>query len=215
MAVAARTSRSEAPDRTAANARPRGAARREALLEAVLRIVADVGADSVTHRRVAEEAGLPLASTTYWFDSKEHLLTAALELAAERDSARLLAQTAVAASGADSPEALIEAAVAAIVDPETSSAPSASRRSLMATYALLLEAARRPALREVATRWTEVYLLTVGQLLERAGSRRPREDAELLLGAADGLLLEQLASGLDTDPRPQLHRLATALVSAR
>ena len=57
--------------------RPRGAARREALLEAVLRIVADVGPDAVTHRRVAEEAQLPLASTTYWFDSKEHLLTAA------------------------------------------------------------------------------------------------------------------------------------------
>ena len=70
-------------------ARPRGAARRESLLQAVLKIVADVGADAVTHRRVAEVAGLPLASTTYWFDSKEHLLTAALELAAERDMARL------------------------------------------------------------------------------------------------------------------------------
>ena len=74
--------------------RPRGAARREALLEAVLRIVAEVGADAVTHRRVAEVAGLPLASTTYWFDSKEHLLTAALELAAERDIARRLQEFA-------------------------------------------------------------------------------------------------------------------------
>jgi len=69
--------------------RPRGAARREALLEATLRIVADTGADAVTHRRVAEVAQLPLASTTYYFDSKEELLTAALELAAERDMARL------------------------------------------------------------------------------------------------------------------------------
>src|SRR5580692_6501682 len=69
--------------------RPRGAARREALLEATLRIVADTGADAVTHRRVAEVAQLPLASTTYYFDSKEELLTAALELAAERDLARL------------------------------------------------------------------------------------------------------------------------------
>ena len=69
--------------------RPRGAARREALLEAVLAIVADVGPDAVTHRRVAEQAQLPLASTTYWFDSKEDLLTAALELAARRDVARL------------------------------------------------------------------------------------------------------------------------------
>src|SRR5947209_20177253 len=83
--MASTTTSHAAPD----GPRPRGAARREALLEAVLRIVAEVGPDAVTHRRVAEMAGLPLASTTYWFDSKEHLLTAALELAAERDTARL------------------------------------------------------------------------------------------------------------------------------
>ena len=70
-----------APRRRGAKPAPRGPARREALLEAVLQLVADVGADAVTHRRVAEVAGLPLASTTYWFASKEHLLTAALELA--------------------------------------------------------------------------------------------------------------------------------------
>ena len=38
---------------------------------------------------MADEAGLSLASTTYYFESKEHLLTAALERAAERDIARL------------------------------------------------------------------------------------------------------------------------------
>jgi DNA-binding transcriptional regulator YbjK len=59
------------------------------LLEATLKIVGEVGADAVTHRRVAEVADLPWASTTYYLDSKEHLLTAALEFAAERDIARL------------------------------------------------------------------------------------------------------------------------------
>ena len=189
--------------------RPRGPARREALLEAVLRIVADVGADAVTHRRVAEVAQLPLASTTYWFDSKDHLLTAALELAAERDTARLLAHAAQlsAVVGSDA----LDAAVAAIAQP-LDEGLKASRGSLMATYALLLEAARRPALQEVARRWTEVYLVTLGQLLERGGSGRPRDDAELLLGAADGLLLEQLASGEISDLRQRLRRLAGALV---
>ena len=71
--------------------RPRGAARREALLDAVLQVVAEEGVDAVTHRRVADVAGLPLASTTYWFESKEHLLMAALERAAERDIERLQA----------------------------------------------------------------------------------------------------------------------------
>jgi DNA-binding transcriptional regulator YbjK len=191
--------------------RPRGAARREALLEAVLRIVADVGADAVTHRRVAEEAGLPLASTTYWFDSKEHILTAALELAAERDTARLLEYAAEVARSVSNQDDALEAAVAAIYEP-LDDGLQASRGSLMATYALLLEAARRPALREIASRWTEVYLLTLGQLLELAGSSRPREDAELLLAAADGLLIEQLSTGASIDLRPRLRRLAKLLV---
>jgi DNA-binding transcriptional regulator YbjK len=189
------------------NPRPRGAARREALLEAVLQIVAEVGADAVTHRRVAQVAELPLASTTYWFDSKEHLLTAALEFAADRDVARLHAVAAELARGAGT----VDAVVAAIVEP-TDGGLQASRGSLTATYALLLEAARRPALRAVARRWTDAYIDTVGGLLERAGSACPREDAKLLLGAADGLLIEQLASGEAFDLRPQLRRLATALL---
>jgi TetR/AcrR family transcriptional regulator, regulator of biofilm formation and stress response len=187
--------------------RPRGAARREALLEAVLKIVADTGPDAVTHRRVAEVAELPLASTTYWFDSKEHLLTAALELAADRDTARLLQHAADAQRSGVDP---LDAAVAAIVDPPLDPQQS-SRTSLVASFALLLEAARRPALQEVSRRWTEVYLLTLSRLLEAGGSSRPREDAELLLGAADGLLIEQLATGAADDLRPRLRRLAAVL----
>jgi DNA-binding transcriptional regulator YbjK len=190
--------------------RPRGAARREALLEAVLRIVAEVGPDAVTHRRVAQVAELPLASTTYWFQSKEHLLTAALELAAERDTARLLEYASGAGARTSHP---LDAVVAAIVDSCDDPAQS-NRGSLIAAFALLLEAARRPALREIARRWTEAYLQTLGQLLAGAGSRRPREDAELLLGAADGLLIEQLATGGDDDLRPRLRRLAAVLVAS-
>lgn len=191
-------------------ARPRGAARREALLEAVLRIVAEVGGDAVTHRRVAEVAGLPLASTTYWFASKEQLLTAALELAAERDTQRLLAFTATSGQSEIDP---LDAAVDAIVDCDLGC--QANRGSTMASYALLLEAARRPPLQEIARRWTEAYLLVVGRLLESAGSRSPRADAELLLGAADGLVIEQLAMGIDEDVRPRLRRLAGVLVGAQ
>lgn len=203
-----------AMSKTPQNPRPRGAARREALLEAVLRIVAEIGADAVTHRRVAEVADLPLASTTYWFESKDHLLTAALELAAERDTARLLAYAGAAESDAGGARVdRLDVVVGAITDCDDGT--SANRGSLIATFALLLEAARRPALREISGRWTEVYLLTLGRLLERAGSRRPREDAELLLGAADGLLIEQLASGVDGDLHPRLRRLAGALVGDR
>jgi DNA-binding transcriptional regulator YbjK len=177
----------------------------------VLRIVAEVGADAVTHRRVAEVAQLPLASTTYWFDSKEHLLTAALELAADRDTARLHDyERALDAAAAVDP---VDAAAAAITEPLDDDL-TASRGSLTATYALLLEAARRPALQEIAARWTEAYIVTLSALMGRAGSVRPREDAQLLLAAADGLLIGQLATGSRGDLRPRLSRLAASLVQS-
>jgi DNA-binding transcriptional regulator YbjK len=197
-----------AASRARATARPRGAARREALLDAALLIVADVGADAVTHRRVAEVAGLPLASTTYWFQSKEHLLTAALQLAAERDIAWLHDLAGAGDEGSDP----IESVVAAIATPLHDGLPC-TRASLTATYALLLEAARRPALREIAGRWQEAYVATLGALLEQAGSTRPREDAGLMLAAADGLLIAELARGGASDLRPRLRRLATILVN--
>lgn len=188
--------------------RPRGAARRTALIEATLQILAEVGADAVTHRRVAEVAGLPLASTTYWFDSKEDLLTAALRHAAEQDMARL---EAFAASAPDTPDP-VGTAVGAVVGPADVQS-QASRASLLASYTLLLEAARRPALRDLSLRWTTAYLDALQPMLELAGSRSPREDAELLLAAADGLLMVQLALGRVSDPTSRLRRLVAALVA--
>lgn len=192
------------------HARPRGAARREALLDAVLLVVAEVGVDAVTHRRVAEVAGLPLASTTYWFESKEHLLTAALERAAERDIERLREFLDEALAPTADPLATL---VRAILGPVEDSG-QAGRTWLLATYALMLEAARRPGLREITTRWTDAYLDALHPLLAAAGSRYPRDDAELVLAAADGLLVEQLASDDTSDLAPRLRRLADALVKS-
>ena len=170
--------------------------------------MAEVGADAVTHRRVAEAADLPLASTTYWFESKQHLLTAALERAADRDIERLRAFVRQPAKGRTDPLEVAVDAILASVD----ATGQASRGSLLATYALLLEAARRPALRAVTRRWTDAYLGALHHLLELAGSRDPSADAALLLAAADGLLVEQLATGECSELRPQLGRLAAALV---
>ena len=197
------------PVRTSSGSRPRGTARREALLDAVLRIVAEVGADAVTHRRVAQVAGLPLASTTYWFESKEHLLTAALERAAEQDVARLHTFLSDAPEEVGDPLGL---AIDAILDPVQQTGQS-TRGVLIATYTLMLEAARRPSLREMVRRWTDAYLDALARVLALAGSEDPREDAALLLAAADGLLVTQLATGDTSEVGPQLRRLAAALVN--
>jgi DNA-binding transcriptional regulator YbjK len=53
--------------------------RRQLILDTTLRLIAAGGIDSVTHRKVADAAGIPLGSTTYYFDSREHLLGEAFE----------------------------------------------------------------------------------------------------------------------------------------
>jgi DNA-binding transcriptional regulator YbjK len=174
----------------------------------VLKIIGEVGADSVTHRRVAEVADLPLASTTYYFESKEHLLTAALELAAERDIARLDEFAIEPGDGSDP----IDLVVAAVLDPVNETLPG-RRGSVIANYGLLLEAARRPALRSLVRRWIDAYIVALGRLLEAAGSTNTTADAVLLLAAADGLLIAQLATGDYAELSPHLRRLANALVT--
>src|SRR3954470_15650445 len=82
MATAARppTSRAEASERL-----------REAIVAATVRIVARDGVGAVTHRRVAEEAGVSLFSTTWHFASKGEILEAALRWTAQREVERVAA----------------------------------------------------------------------------------------------------------------------------
>src|SRR3954453_4527359 len=62
--------------------------RREEILEATLQVIGRSGREAVTHRAVAEEAGVPLGSTTYYFDSRDDLLGQALEYVARSEAER-------------------------------------------------------------------------------------------------------------------------------
>src|SRR4051794_34000809 len=64
---------------TAAASTPKGERRRAALVEAAAELLVEGGFDAVRHRAVADRAGLPLASTTYYFDSLDELVMAAVE----------------------------------------------------------------------------------------------------------------------------------------
>ena len=68
-------------------------ARRAAILQATLRILGREGSAAITHRAVAEEAGVPIASTTYYFSSKEDLLKEALYLHVEQEAQRVAQAT--------------------------------------------------------------------------------------------------------------------------
>lgn len=61
-------------------ARAKSEHRRRLILEATLRLVAKEGIRGVKHRSVAKEAGVPLASTTYYFKDIDELISDAFML---------------------------------------------------------------------------------------------------------------------------------------
>jgi AcrR family transcriptional regulator len=66
-------------------------ARRAKIIEAVIDLIADVGADAVQMRDVAQRSGVALATVYRYFSSKEHLLAAALQDWQKRLTRRVLA----------------------------------------------------------------------------------------------------------------------------
>ncbi|HEX2589388.1 MAG TPA: TetR family transcriptional regulator [Gaiellales bacterium] len=160
--------------------------RRDVVLEATLRVVARSGVDAATHRAVAAEAGVPLASTTYHFTSKSDLVRQALELVIERSTA--IVASHAAPPGPEDADELIERLVAL-----AAALASDERAPLTAQYELLLEAGRRAELRPLAERWNEAYLGGLAAMTARAQLRRPELAAEVLSNVIEGGLLNQLA----------------------
>lgn len=66
------------------SSRSDGQARRKEILEATLRLIVREGIRGVRHRAVAAEAGVPLASTTYYFKDIKDLISDALTFFAEK-----------------------------------------------------------------------------------------------------------------------------------
>jgi DNA-binding transcriptional regulator YbjK len=184
--------------------------RREQILEATLRVIGRGGRQAVTHRAVAAEAGVPLGSTTYYFDSRDDLLQQALEhvAASEVERYTVLGQELRAVK---SPKELADRLIDELV------ARAKDRIAYIAEYELWLEAGRRPELREAATNWCDAEQRSVAGAMEALGSADPAIDASLVVAAIDGLGERVLAR--EDDPakasnefRPELRRLIERLV---
>jgi TetR/AcrR family transcriptional regulator, regulator of biofilm formation and stress response len=162
--------------------------RTEAILEATLRLIGRGGPQAVTHRRVAAEAGVSLGAITHHFGNREALVENALRLLAQREKATLDELTLqLAAAGLDRTQwvAAIARYLADRTDHDT--------LQLQATYELLLECARRPALRGVMAEWTGAQTRLAVVALRASGSPTPDAHAPLLVATITGLLLKQLA----------------------
>ena len=157
----------------------RGQERRHDIARAVIDVVAEHGLRGLTHRRVADAAGVPLGSTTYHFESLDDLLVAGLELAADRNLAMMRRSAEELAPGNDLAGWLADLAIAMV---------TTWRESNIAERELYLEAIRTPALRPVARRWDSELV----DLLEP--HMDSRDAAWLACWAIDGLAITLLIS---------------------
>lgn len=118
--------------------------RRDRIAYAAIAAIAEHGLDSLTHRKVAAMAGVPLGSTTYHFASLEDLISAALDKAAEAGIAQLQAWADALDDGDDLASALADFAIKSI---------SEGRKQTLAEYNLYVLALHRPHLRQAAVEW--------------------------------------------------------------
>ena len=180
------------------------AARRTALLDAALHLLASEGLAAVSHRSVERLAGAPHGSTTYYFQSKAALIAAARQRLADLDHFALdgLALEVARALAPRSPAPewdAITSALARWVD---------EHRDLhLARFELALQAARDPALAEADAAWHETFLNVIEPVVTSAGSRSPRTDARFVCAAFMGVVFDQTV-------RPQPDFATTTLPQA-
>jgi DNA-binding transcriptional regulator YbjK len=173
----------------------RGEERRSAILGATVRLLATKGLGAITHRAVAAEAKVPLAATTYYFESKNELLAEALQVLAEAEVSRLSERMRELSGriGSEPMEAVKVLAEALLPD-----GVEAERRWL-AQFEIYLEAARNPALRPAIEHWRASFEALAESTLSAAGAPDPSRRAPLLVAGVNGILLDRIR-GIGTDP---------------
>ncbi|MET1133213.1 MAG: TetR family transcriptional regulator [Aeromicrobium sp.] len=171
--------------------------RREALLEAAVDLFVDGGSRAVTHRAVAAAAGLPAATTTYYFATIDELLREALNHHIEGwlDTMESLADIDVAGLMSLITRDSSLQFTATIMGQRT---PENATREL----AVILGAARDPELREAAvTALTTAQHLLV-DFLRKAGIADAEGLAEDIAAFIAGVALRRSAGVNDEEEEP-------------
>jgi DNA-binding transcriptional regulator YbjK len=180
----------------------RSRARREALLRAAIELLSEGGARALTHRAVAARAGLPPASTTYYFDTIQQLTDAALELHVSDRVAELDALVAGALAVGDTPEEVGGLVATALAD--------RAAEVIVAQFEIYLEAARNPALRPTVAEALDAFEQFAARALKSLGARDPEGAAPAIVAVIDGFALHRLAR-----PRPRDEEVASVRAAIR
>ena len=192
---------------------PKGERRRAALVEAAAKLLVEGGFDAVRHRAVAERAGLPLASTTYYFDSLEDLVTAAVEHHSNAELAAGRARLEELATRNRGVQATVELVLEMLLGPESGD-PEADAEAVLLRYERLVATGRRaylrPLMRTLSVQLNE--LLT--EIFARSGTPVTDVELERLVALVDGAVVNALIA-VDPEPRAAAARMLQTALDGR
>lgn len=178
-------------------ATPKGERRRQALAAAASELLDSGGFDAVKHRAVAERAGLPLASTTYYFDSLDELLVAAVEHGAAKELETVRARIDEVTRRRRGADAAVELVLDLLMGQGEA---EADREKLVARYERFVSSARRPAMGPLQRRLRVQLDEMLTEVLGRCGRTITRQRLRHLVAVVDGAVVSALIEGR-ADPR--------------
>jgi DNA-binding transcriptional regulator YbjK len=168
---------------------PKGERRRHALVSAAAELLCEGGFEAVRHRAVARRAGLPLASTTYYFSSLDDLVAKAVDYIGQQEAAALRARLDGLSRRRRGVESTADVLVDLLVgDPLTAQISD----SLISRYERYIVCARQPALREIQRRIREQRANAVIEAVERSGRSVQTDRLTALVCAVDGAVVAAL-----------------------
>jgi DNA-binding transcriptional regulator YbjK len=193
---------------TQAASTPKGERRRAALVEAAAALLVEGGFDAVRHRAVAERAGLPLASTTYYFDSLDDLVTAAVEHHSRmelHDGERRLEELTTRSRGA---QAQVELVLDMLLGPARADR-EADAEAVLLRYERLVATGRRPYLRPLMRKLSVQFNGLLTEIFARSGTPVDATELERLVALVDGAVVNALIA-VDPEPRAAATRMLFA-----
>ncbi|MGV0790243.1 TetR/AcrR family transcriptional regulator [Mycolicibacterium sp. XJ1819] len=173
---------------------PKGERRRHALVSAAADLLCEGGFDAVRHRAVARRAGLPLASTTYYFSSLDDLIANAVEHAGIREAEQMRAKVAALSRRRRGPESIADVLVDLLVGEATGLRVT---EQLISRYERYIACARHPRLRDIENRILRQRTDAVMQVVERSGRRAHADLVTALVCAVDGAVVAALVGAGD------------------
>ncbi|MEV0947683.1 TetR family transcriptional regulator [Rhodococcus sp. NPDC049939] len=169
---------------------PKGERRRQALVEAAADLLLEGGFDAVRHRSVATRADLPLASTTYYFESLDDLIAKAVECNGNRDLAVMRSRVEDVTHRPRGPESTVDLLLDLLIGPSLISVDCRDR--LISRYERFTACARHPELRDVQVRLGVQLHDLLSEALRRSERDVRQEQMRRLVAVVDGAMLTSL-----------------------